>query len=493
VKDFLANLNAGKQAMSEHRINDAISFLKLAKSQNSQNVYVCRLLGNCYRTAGQVDNAVEVYKEGLSRRYHSGTHARLLNALNYIDIPQEIVVNEHRNWARHFTPDCSPSIDLNKQLAEIPKIRIGYCSPDFCSHPVAYFLLPIFRAHDRNQFDIIAFNNGTSQDAVTRTFQSLSNGWYETAGMSTSQLQEIIHKLDIDILVDLAGHTAGNRLDVFACRAAPLQITYLGYPNTTGLSNMDYRIVDGVTDPIDIPEDWHTERLHRMSGCFLCFEPPRESSELRCSPCQRNGFVTFGSFNKIAKITDKMICLWVKILHEMPTARMLLKSAGFDDLNDRTRFVHRFLDAGLNDPNRLTLQALTETRSQHMLMYNDMDIALDTYPYNGTTTTFQALFMGVPVITLQGRSHLSRVSSSILINMGMKEFVASDEESYVRKALSLAQNPDNLQFYKNAIRDNLLNSVLVNRSSFVKELEVFYRHALTSVSHHTSHNSDFGK
>lgn len=474
--EFIEVLNAGKQAMLEGRYSKAISYLRSAKLLNNRNVYVCRLLGNCYRALGHIQSAVDAYNEGLSRCYHSGTHSRLLNALNYCDLPQEVIAEEHKNWGRRFVPDCLPAAGISRlNNLQSEKIRVGYVLADFCAHPVAYFLLPIYRAHDKNRFNIITINNGEHLDDVTKDFKALSDGWHDVAGMSTRQLQQIISQEKIDILVDLAGHTSGNRLDIFACKAAPLQITYLGYPNTTGLTTIDYRVVDSHSDPFDVPEAWHTEKLHRMPSCFLCFEPPREKLGLTLIPRQRNGYVTFGSFNKIGKIGEKIISVWKRILDQMPSAKMMFKSDSFSDSNEAAQFLRRFSDAGLKDSSRLALHQLTPSRSQHMLMYNEMDIALDTYPYNGTTTTFQALYMGVPVITLQGRSHISRVSSSILINLGLNELVATNEDEYIKKVLDLACNPDKIQYYKSTIREKLLQSVLTNSRLFVKELESFYQ------------------
>lgn len=476
MSSFVENLNAGKKAMENKRYAEAISFFCVARSQNKSNVYVCRLIGNCYRSLGHVNSAVDAYKEGLSRCYHSGTHARLLNALNYTDIPQEVIAEEHKIWAQNFFPECLPDSDYIFGLnSESTKIRIGYVSADFCAHPIAYFLLPIYRSHNKKEFEIYTFYNSNIHDEVTKEFQKLSHGWQNVAGMCTQKLQETIRKEGIDILVDLSGHTSGNRLDIFACKAAPIQISYLGYPNTTGLKTIDYRIVDCHTDPLDIPVTWHTEKLHRMSKCFLCFESPKERLELTPTPYNRNGYITFGTFNKLAKISDKMISVWMKILNHVPSSRMIFKSGSFTDSNEMDQFVRRFMDVDLKDPKRLILHQLTPRRTQHMLMYNEMDIALDTYPYNGTTTTFQALFMGVPVITLQGGSHISRVSSSILINIGLNELVANNENDYIKKVIKLACDPELIQHYKSTIREKLLKSEITKSSIFVKELESFYR------------------
>ena len=203
--EFIQNLTSGKEALSEGRYKEAVGYLQLAKSQNNSNVYVCRLLGNCYRLLGQVECAIQVYREGISRRYHSGTHSRLLNALNYTNTPQQVILAEHREWARCLKLDCLPSGGFSKSKRVKGKIRVGYSSADFCSHPVAYFLLPIFRAYDRSQFDVVVFSDGAVKDAVTSIFQSLSGRWHDTATLSNRQYQKLVRDEAIDILVDLAG------------------------------------------------------------------------------------------------------------------------------------------------------------------------------------------------------------------------------------------------------------------------------------------------
>ena len=274
----------------------------------------------------------------------------------------------------------------------------------------------------------------------------------------------------LDILVDLAGHSGYNRLRVFAKRAAPVQITYLGYPNTTGLDTMDYRIVDPFTDPKGLTDPFYTEKLIRMRRCFLCYAPPHDAPDIGPPPFVNNGYITFGSLNNLAKLNDFTLDLWSKVLMEVTDSRLLIKSKALNDCEVRDRLLARFKKRGIA-PDRLEFIGFIRDQRTHLETYNLIDIALDPFPYNGTTTTFEALYMGVPVVTLAGNTHASRVGHSILSNLALEELVASSREGFIAKAINLSTDKQRLQSLRSSLRARLLNSHLTDKRGFTREIE----------------------
>ena len=292
--------------------------------------------------------------------------------------------------------------------------------------------------------------------------------------MPDAEAAELIRADEIDILVDLAGHTNGNRLTVFARKPAPVQATYLGYPGTSGLSAMDYRITDALADPPGMTEAHHSEQLIRLPACAWCYGPDTEILPAE-SPAALRGCVTFGSFNNLAKVNERMLGTWARILEVVPGSRLLLKSAGFLSMDARKRVSAALLSkAGISEE-RLDIRGPEDNHESHLALYREIDIALDTFPYHGTTTTCEALWMGVPVVTLAGRSHVSRVGVSLLSNAGLPELVAESEEDYVRIAVELAGNAQRLANDRANLRDQMRASRLLDAPAFSRAIEGAFR------------------
>lgn len=482
----MSSLESGIEAFSKRRFEEAIFYLKQAVSDGESTEKAYRLLGNCLRTVGRVDEAITAYRAGLERGYQMATHQRLLNALNYFPFPQEDVAQEHFAWGQRAVAfqrkKILPHLPHPYNANEDRKIHVGFVSADFKSHPVASFLFPIFKNYDKNHFHYTCYSNESFSDSVTDRCKQLVDNWRIVKGLPTAAAIEMIHRDEVDILVDLSGHTSGNRLDIFSNRVAPLQITYLGYPNTTGLSTIDYRLVDVATDPLSIPETWHSEKLYRLPGSFLCHEPLQEEVPVTSPPHLKNGYITFGSFNKTAKISDQCLELWVNILLRVPESRLLLKSITFESHAEEQRLRNRCMEFGLMDGQRLVCRKPVRYRKDHLALYNEMDIALDTFPYNGTTTTVQALLMSTPVITLRGASHVARVSSSLLRTAALEELVADSPAEYEEVASELAADRGRLAHYKKTLRERVLCSALVDGPKFVKMLENAFLEMLVSVT-----------
>jgi predicted O-linked N-acetylglucosamine transferase (SPINDLY family) len=295
--------------------------------------------------------------------------------------------------------------------------------------------------------------------------------WRDITDLDDAGAYDLIVRDGVTLLVDLAGHTAWNRLPLMALRPAPIQLTWIGYPHSTGLAQIDYRITDAVADPPGISESLHSEQPARLPGCFLCYTPPADAPQPSAFPPVQNvGVLTFGCFNNLAKIPPTLLDCWKKLLEQVPQSRLLIKGEAFDDPAAQSELLKRF---GLPD-NRVLTCGWTPDRISHLALYNQVDIALDTWPYNGTTTTCEALWMGVPVVTLAGEHHASRVGASLLTAVGLEYCVCKSAEEYVQRAAELAGNLHLLQALRSNLRTMLYASPLMDGPGFTQKLEKLY-------------------
>jgi protein O-GlcNAc transferase len=488
---------------------DAIAAGRRAVSLRPESAEARNNLGNVLREQGRIEEAQSCFREAIRCRPDlaepyvnlAGTlkdQGRLEEALaacrkaieldpkgtstfsnfffyqHYADLcPAETVFEEHRRWGerQRLFMENAPG-HLNDRAPD-RRLRVGYVSPDFRDHSVAYFAEPVVAAHNRESVEVYCYSNVARPDAVTRRFEKLADHWRDIRGLTDSQAAELVREDRIDILVDLAGHTAGSRLLVFARKPAPLQVTWCGYPATTGLAAIDYRITDALADLPGQTEHLYTERLVRLPGAFLCYGPLADAPPVSDLPARVNGYVTFGCFNFLAKVTPRIIEAWSALLAAAPEARLVLKSAPLVDESTRRLVRERFRAHG-TDPGRVELLGPV-TREEHLRTYHRIDIALDTFPYHGTTTTFEALWMGVPVVSAAGTTHASRVGVSLLGNAGLGDWVASSLEDYVELAAEKARRPDLLVELRAGLRGRLARSPLTDAALFVSRLEEAYR------------------
>jgi len=359
------------------------------------------------------------------------------------------------------------------------KLRIGYISPDFRTHSVAYFIAPVLEAHDRDAVEITCYATGAREDELTERIRKAAERWRKVFRTSDSELATLIENDEIDVLIELSGHTADNRLAMLADRVAPVQVTYLGYPNTTGLASMDLRITDAVVDPPGVTDGWHTERLVRIDGGFLAYSPPSFASQLPVGPLPagQDGQFTLGSFNNLAKINDLVLETWASILAQFPNSRILFKDRGLGDDRVKQRLLKAFAAYGGVGEDRVTLKWREASPLGHLQTYNEVDMALDPFPYNGTTTTCEALWMGVPVLTLAGDRHAGRVGTSLLSRVGLPEFVAKDRSEYIAKALALGGDRAGLAKLRSGLRERLMASPVMDGRRLARGLEAAYREA----------------
>jgi predicted O-linked N-acetylglucosamine transferase (SPINDLY family) len=431
-------------------------------------------LGRVARAQGRIEEAVTSYRAALALQPRPGTHSNLLLALNYLHAvaPGELFA-EHRRWAeRYADPLTAAAAAPERDPTEGRRLRIGYLSPDFSNHAVAYFFEPVLKAHDRSSFEVFCYSNVLAPDAVTVRLQACSERWRDIAPLSDEEAAAMIRRDRLDLLIDLAGHTARNRLLVFARRPAPVQIAWIGYPNTTGLSAIDFRLTDVTSDPPGSTEAFYSEKLIRLPGPFSVYQPPADAPEV--IPRPPGGAVTFGCFNNFAKVTAPMIALWGRLLKAMPSARLYLKSRGLDDPSTAARIHDQFARDGIGD-DRLTLDGRELSVRAHLTLYRQVDIALDTFPYNGTTTTCEALWMGVPVITLAGETHVARVGASLLTHLGSPEWIALTPDDYLAHASALAADRTRLTEIRAGLRRRMHASPLCDAEKFTRKLEAKYR------------------
>ncbi|MBL0926372.1 MAG: tetratricopeptide repeat protein [Phycisphaerales bacterium] len=350
-------------------------------------------------------------------------------------------------------------------------LRVGFLSGDLRTHSVGFFAEPVVLGLDRSRFEVFCYSTlgSNPKDPLTARIKSGRVMWRDIPGLSTPDAVKRIRSDRIDILVELSGLTIGHRLDILAAGAAPVQLTYCGYPNTTGVPGIHGRIVDSLTDPVGPSpyraDDRCTERLIRLDPCFLCFRPPNHDIDTARASPSGEGHVVFGSFNAMQKIGPTTAALWRRVLDAVPGSRLLLKNTSLIDPRDRDGALARLTAWGL-PADRLELVSATVGQREHLEAYRRVDIGLDPYPYHGTTTTCEALWMGVPVVSLVGATHASRVGLSLLTNVGLQDLAVPDEAAYIRAAASLAGDPTRLADLRRSLRARLLASPLCDAAGF---------------------------
>lgn len=416
-------------------------------------------------------------------------YSNALFALNYVAVEERAPFAGLAEGFDGFFSDVERMAHTRARHAHA-RLRIGYISPDLRRHAVAFFLLPLLRAFDRERFEVFCYANN-SEDAVSRTMaQQPGVHWKSILGLLPEEAARLVAADEIDILCDLSGHTKDNCLAVLARKPAPVQITGLGYMGPTGLSAIDYVLGDRVLDAAEEAEDAAAERCRgaaedgasqgarekrserplSLPHSHFCYLPFVVMPDVAPPPCLSRGHITFGCFNNYSKVTDAMLLLWRQILADVPGARLLLKSRLFGSEEGRSIAVERFGRLGL-DASRIELRGFS---SDYLAEYADMDIALDTAPYTGGLTTCEALYMGVPVVTLKGGTHGARFGASLLQNAGLPELIAEDAAQYVEIAKLLAGSPETLQMLREKQRDMLLASPLMNFRQYVQEVEAAY-------------------
>lgn len=458
--------------MGELTVAERMCSHALKLDPTNSDVY-CNL-GNIYKDQGNIEEALSYYRKALSLAPKNSIAAsNLLLCLNYSNNNPQKVFNEHREWERRFRQtSIITETTIGKIASKKPKLNIGYLSADFRIHSVGYFIEPIIKNHNKSKFNIFCYADVAAPDAITEDIRQCCTEWRQIYNSPDSEIISMIKNDNIDILVDLAGHSGDNKLTVFLSKPVPIQVTYLGYPNTTGLSTMDYRFTDRWADP-PFTDVFYTEKLWRLPKGFLSYKPPENVPDIIEIPVVKNSYVTFGSFNNIAKISPETISTWSEILSSVPNSKLIIKAKPFNDLNILNTYKKKFISQKI-DQDRLLFKGHSLTMKEHLDTYNHIDIALDTFPYNGTTTTCEALLMGTPVITLMGDRHAGRVGNSLLNLIGLPKLIAQDMENYKEIAFSLSDDINYLTELTQTLRTRFLQSNLCDGKTFTKFLESAY-------------------
>ena len=379
----------------------------------------------------------------------------------------------HRDWAERFELPL-----LEKQFQHLPgketekQLKIGYLSGDFHSHPVGYLLRSVLQQHDHRNFEIHGFSTGNRMDGITEILRAHCDSWHDARLMSLDELARLIKAQGIDILVDLSGHTGDNRLPAFALKPAPVQATWIGYFHSTGLKSIDYFITDPYTTPLQSAQLF-SETPAWLPHSRFCYTPHTFTLAVSRPPFEKTGYITFGSFNRLSKLTDSVIDAWSRVLINVPGARLMIKARELGDAETVERLKNRFAVSGLA-PERLIVRPGSSVLQTYQA-YAEMDIALDPFPFNGGMTTLDALWMGVPVVTLTGDSIVSRQSTAMLVNIGLDELIFKDVESYIAGAIALALDAGRVARLRSIVRRQMSHSPLCDAEQFTQDLELLYR------------------
>jgi len=474
-----ANTNLGNLLTRAGRLEEAEPFLRRAARLQPALWRAQFNLATLLQRRGRLDEARRAVDNALALAPDAieAHQLRLLLALYAGDVDDAELFALHRQAAaaigrqsrsapQHYSNVVDPERDL----------RIGYVSPDLRFHSVSYFIEGVLAAHDRSQVELFCYSDAERPDEVTARLRGLADHWRDTRKSSNEEMAAQIQADRIDVLVDLAGHTRDNRMGLFARKPAPLQATWIGYPATTGLDTIDFRFTDAFADPPGAGEALHSETLVRLEPCFLAYRPPPEAPEPGDCPALRGDGPVFGSFNNIAKLSPDTVETWASLLQAVPEARLLLKSSGVADPQSFAWFNDILSGKGVA-AERVEFLPYAASVPDHLALYRRIDVALDTFPYNGTTTTCEALLMGVPVIGLAGSPgrHAARVGVSLLHAVGLDEFVAADRADYIARAAALVRDRQHVGRLRASLRPRLLASPLCDAPALTRQVEAAYR------------------
>ncbi len=471
-----AHTNVGNILWHQGKLTEAQTSFQRALSLQPQSAAAHNDLANVLKDKGLLREAIAAYQTALELGPANAAeiHSNLLYTLHYsLDYDAATLLSAHQQYQQQHAAALSATIQPHSNEATLSRrLKIGYVSADFRQHPVAYFLEPILAHHHHASFEIFCYYNAATQDEITQRLQQYADHWLDCVELSEEALAQQIRQDNIDLLIDLSGHIANNRLLTFAQKPAPIQATYLGYPNTTGLTAIDYHITDSYVEPEGITEKFHSETVMRLPDSYYCYQPMDNSPAVNELPALSNGYVTFGSFNNLTKLNVETFRWWAEILRRVPNAKLVLITQSFGDFVTRQTVEEQLVQLGI-PRTRLVLSATMSTEDT-LKAYQQIDIALDSYPYNGATTTCEALWMGVPVITLVGPTPVGRVGLSLLSTLRQTELIARTPPEYCNIAVRLANNLTHLQQLRAGMRINMMSSALMNAPAFTRHLESIY-------------------
>jgi predicted O-linked N-acetylglucosamine transferase (SPINDLY family) len=470
--DPAIHLNLGQVCRWQQKLVEAIACFRQAIMIDGRFVGAYNVLGSALREAGRIGEAVEAFRKAVELAPQNRmVHSNLVYAMHFDpDTPAEQNFAEHLRWAAKFAEPLGKTVlpHMNGRDPE-RRLRVGYVSPDLRNHPIGLFMEPILKAHDRTQVEVFCYADGSAEDDLARRLRNSSDVWRVTAGMSDEQLAGLIRQDRIDVLVDLTQHMQGSRLTMFARKPSPVQITHLAYCATSGIRSMDWCMTDERMSPPGEEKKWFTEKLLRLKS-YWCYSAAGRSPEVGELAAATKGYVTFGSLNSLAKVNGRVVELWRKVLQAVPDSRLMVHAT----MGEENIFAREMFARGGISAERLTLQPRLP-RDGYLELYNGIDIGLDPFPYGGGTTSLDALWMGVPVITLCGARALSRTGVTLLAQLELEELIASNDEEYVKIAVGLAGDLGRLGRLRAGLRRRLMESPLMDEKGYTRDLEGAYR------------------
>lgn len=472
VDHALALAREGKAFADAGRVQSAILAFIDALHIWPEAPGILHNLANALLSVGCVEQALEA-----ARRAHRAapdliaTQANLLTMLLYSPSHEaEIVANAHRQWGSQFPHVERPPIPAGE------RIRVGYLSSCFRQNPEYFFMEPILRCHDRHRFEIFCYNAATRTDNFTDRLRTLADGWRDLNGWTDEEAAEVVRRDKIHVLADCSGHYAESRLRLLALRPAPVQVSLPTYPVTTGMPMVDYKITDFLSDPPGHTEHLYTEKLARLPGAFLCYSPWPDHPDIGSLPADRNGHVTFGSFNRLDKLNSTVLAVWARILLKLPHARLLVHSTFHGHVEppeEHCRPMRQFFSEAGVAPERIRFAGARPLR-EYFEVRNEVDVALDPFPFRGLTTSCDSLWMGTPTVTLAGADHLARSGLTLLHAVGLEDWVAYSYDEYVQIAVSKAGDLAALREIRRGLRDRMLRSALMDSPGYTAALEQAY-------------------
>jgi protein O-GlcNAc transferase len=469
-----AHNNLGNALKDTGKLDEAVASYRQAIALKPDDCDAYNNLGNALKDMGQLDAAVAAYREAVALDPgNASIHSNLVYTLHFHPgYDAQAIYQEASAWSQQHAAPLRRSIRPhdNDRDPERP-LRIGYVSADFRIHPVGFNFLPLALSHDQERYSIVCYSGARPPDAMTRRLRSLAREWRDTDQLSDAQLAELIRQDKIDILVDLGLHMGNSRLLVFARKPAPVQITALCSMGTTGLPMIDYRISDQYSDPPGFNDAYYAEETVRLPDCYFCHEVPPESPPVNAVPATESGHVTFGSLNNFCKVTPEVLDLWGQILAAVPDSRLLLRCPSGTAQASVRNILHRWEVAA----GRIGFIDRRLARDEYLRLHHQMDIDLDPFPYSGHTTSLDALWMGVPLITLAGRTDVGRSGVFLLTNLNMQELIAQTRQEYVQKAVELAHDLPRLAAYRAVLRQRMLKSPLLDTPRFARNVEAACR------------------
>ncbi len=467
--------NLGTALQEQGDLDAAVACFEQALRQNPLYATAWNNLGTAFKDQGDLDRAIDCFQRALAQQPDYGAaHSNLLFTLHYRDGIRldELAAAHARFHEQHAAALATATQPHVAARNPAQRLRLGFVSPDLAAHPVGLFLIRALENLDRRQFQLVCYSDRLQADSITRRFQAVAHAWRDVCGLPDEQLAQQIRADQIDMLFDLSGHTARNRMLVFARRPAPVQLTWLGYVGTTGLQAMDYLLADRHETPPGA-EPYYREKVLRLPDGYVCFDPPPDAPPVSPLPALTAGHVTLGSFNNPAKLTPAVVATWSEILTRLPNARLLLKYRGLDSRAAQSRLRELFARHGI-DAARVELSGRAAPL-ELLACYAQLDLALDPFPYNGGLTTCEALWMGVPVVTCPGETFASRHSLSHLTTVGLTETIARDRSDYVERVVALAGDLPHLAALRGELRSRVAASPLCDGKRFAANLAELLR------------------